>query len=77
MSLSLIKFSIFPECRSRTKSSTHVGSPSGSMFLPLKKNTQTLLWGVTGEQEWTPALTTGTNQADDVTNNIFATKILT
>ncbi|XP_065209009.1 GATOR complex protein Iml1 isoform X2 [Planococcus citri] len=46
------------ECRSRTKSSTHVGSPNGSVLLPMKK-TQTLLWGVTGEQEWTPALTTG------------------
>lgn len=36
----------------------NIGSPSNHVQLATKKS-QTLLWGVTGEQKWTSALTTG------------------
>lgn len=35
-------------------------SPAGPMVTVEPSKTLTLLWGATGEQEWTPALTTGT-----------------
>lgn len=34
-------------------------SPAGPMVTVEPSKTLTLLWGATGEQEWTPALTTG------------------
>lgn len=43
----------------KQKGSSFVGSP-GSQTLQISKKSQTLLWGATGEQQWTPALTTGT-----------------
>lgn len=34
-------------------------SPAGPLVTMEPSKTLTLLWGATGEQEWTPALTTG------------------
>lgn len=43
------------------RKSTTLHSPAGPMVTVEPSKTLTLLWGATGEQEWTPALTTGKN----------------
>lgn len=43
--------------RKRRTSALH--SPAGPMVTVEPSKELTLLWGATGEQEWTPALTTG------------------
>lgn len=45
-------------CADKRKSSALI-SPAGPMVTVEPSKTLTLLWGATGEQEWTPALTTG------------------
>lgn len=47
----------------KRKSAT-LHSPAGPMVTVEPSKTLTLLWGATGEQEWTPALTTGKNLAN-------------
>lgn len=52
------------------RKSTTLHSPAGPMVTVEPSKTLTLLWGATGEQEWTPALTTGKNLVNKYTNLI-------
>lgn len=47
------------DCKKRAIS--HSSTPGHRVTMPPKNPSKslTLLWGATGEQEWTPALTTG------------------
>lgn len=52
-------FLLFLDCKKRTNN--HSNPTGHRLTMPPKNSSKssTLLWGATGEQEWTPALTTG------------------
>lgn len=51
------------------RKSSALHSPAGPMVTVEPSKTLTLLWGATGEQEWTPALTTGKRSMSDLPEN--------